>query len=273
VSWHWADRAGLGVGLLVGSWMALKQPALQRADVRAGDALRRAGTPALDRAVALTTDLGSVYATAGIAAALAAAGRGRPAADVLGVGATAWNVAQWNKTRVRRQRPYEAEGVRRLVRPPTGSSYPSGHAAVGLAVMSLLAGQARGPRSRALLYAIGVYVPVSRVYVGVHYPTDVVGGAGMGLALGALWRGPLAAVNGALIGAGAATLRRGLPVLLRRAVWVVLGVRLQPRDRVTVSGRRPAGPRRCAGGPVRDAGGRPGPSAAPATGPRRRSRG
>ncbi len=212
---HWFIRAGLGVGLLVGSRLALEQPALQRADVRAGDALRRAGTPGLDRTVAITTDLGSVYATAGIAAVLAATGRSQAAADVLGVGSAAWHLAQYNKTRVRRQRPYDAEGARRLIAAPTGSSFPSGHAAVGLAVMSMLGEHARGPRSRWLLYTLGVYVPLSRVYVGVHYPTDVVGGAGLGLVLSAVWRGPLSKANRCLVASGTTMLRRILPPLLR----------------------------------------------------------
>jgi membrane-associated phospholipid phosphatase len=49
--------------------------------------------------------------------------------------------------------------VRRLIRVPTGSSFPSGHAAVGMATMALLAERARGPRSRSLLYGAGAYVP------------------------------------------------------------------------------------------------------------------
>jgi membrane-associated phospholipid phosphatase len=95
--------------------------------------------------------------------------------------------------------------------------------------MSVLAQAARGPRSRALLYAVGAYVPLSRVYVGVHYPTDVVGGAGMGLVLSALWRGPLAVANRALVAAGVAGLRRAVPPLLRLGAWAGLGLR--PRRR------------------------------------------
>lgn len=209
---RWALRAAVGTGLLAGSWAVLSRPAVQRADVRAGDVVRRAGTPALDRAVTWTTDLGSVYAVLGISGALAASGRRRTALDVLGLGLVTWSVAQGSKTRVRRQRPYEADGVRRLVRPPTGSSFPSGHAAVGVAVMSLLAERGRSPAARAALAAGAAYVPVSRVYVGVHYPTDVIGGAGMGLALAALWRGPVARVpRGALLGALAAARVPALP--------------------------------------------------------------
>lgn len=195
-------RGLLGTALLAGSWVALRSAGVQRADVRAGDAVRRAGGPLADRAVTATTDLGSLYAVAAIAGTLAASGRRRAAADVLGIGGLAWGVAQSSKRRVRRDRPYEtATGVRRLVRPPAGSSFPSGHAAVGAAVMSLMAERSRGAAGRALLRTFAGYVALSRVYVGVHYPTDVIGGAGLGLVLSAAWRGPVAALGRATVAA------------------------------------------------------------------------
>lgn len=177
----------LGGALLGMAWAALKSPPLQRLDVKAGDTLRRAGSPPLDSVVTHTTDLGSVYAVTGIAAVLAATGRRRPATDVLVTGMLAWVVGQGSKTRVRRQRPYEAHGVRRLIRPPTGSSFPSGHATVAAAVGTVLAGHARPGAGRLLAGLLGPYVAASRVYVGVHYPTDVVGGTGLGMMVASLW--------------------------------------------------------------------------------------
>lgn len=188
----WVDLAALGASLLSGSWYALRRPLLQRADVRAGDTLRLAGSTALDRAVVATTDLGSVYAVAGMAATLLAFRQPGAAADVASSGLAAWFVAQSGKTRVRRERPYEAQAVRRLIHPPTGSSYPSGHAAVAAAVMTVLADRVR-PTRKSVFKLLGTYVAASRVYVGVHYPSDVLGGAGLGIMLGALARGP---VNG-----------------------------------------------------------------------------
>lgn len=203
----WVGRAALGGVLLGGSWAALRSPLAQRADVRLGDALRHAGSDAIDRAVTHTTDLGSVYAVAGVAGVLAATGRRRLAADVLGAGLVAWSVGQGAKTRVKRARPYEADGVRRLVRPPTGSSFPSGHAAVGTAMATVLADRARVAPAAGLFDLLGAYVALSRVYVGVHYPTDVVGGAGLGLLIGSLWRGPVARAGRRLV---------SLPFMLRR---------------------------------------------------------
>lgn len=210
---RWLIRAAAGGSVLAGTWVALRYPVVQRGDVRVGDAIRKFGTPVLDSLVTHTTDLGSVYSVAGVATALAVSGRPRSAADVLGVGMTAWNVAQWSKTRVRRQRPYESEGVRRLVRKPTGSSFPSGHSAVGMAMFTMLADRSRGGMARRLLQAMGAYVGLSRVYVGVHYPTDVIGGAGMGLVVGALWRGPLARYNAKIVGRVYSATRRRLLAL------------------------------------------------------------
>jgi len=193
------SRAAFGGGLLAGSWAALHQRHLQRLDVRIGDDLRLAGSPTADRWVASTTDLGSLYGVAGVALMLRLTGRREAALDVAGVGTLAWLLSQQNKRLVGRERPYETHGTRRLVRAPTGSSFPSGHSAVGTAIMSTLADQARGPRAAALLHALGAYVPASRIYVGVHYPTDAIGGAGLGLLLSALWRGPVARLGRGLI--------------------------------------------------------------------------
>ena len=183
-------RRSLGVAggaMVVGSLGLLSSRRLQRADVRVGDLLRRTRTGPSDRLVAAATDLGSVYGVAGVAAAMRLAGHHRLARDVVVVGAATWSLSQVAKTHVRRARPYEADGVIRLIRAPTGSSYPSTHAAVAAATMSVVA--ADGSRPLRLVGAgLGAFVAGSRVYVGVHYPSDVVGGAGIGLLLAAGWR-------------------------------------------------------------------------------------
>lgn len=224
---RWAIRAVLGAGLVGGSWAAVHQPLLQRGDVRLGDAVRLRGSARVDAVVRYTTDLGSLYGVVGTALALALTGRRDAAADVLGVGSAAWVLAQTNKRLVRRQRPYEAHGVRRLIRPPTGSSFPSGHAACGVGIMAVAADHVRPGLGSPLLHGLGAYVAASRVYVGVHYPTDVLGGAGLGLLIAALWRGPVALAGRGGIGFATRTSRRFAPALLRAAALALLALRLR----------------------------------------------
>ena len=83
-----------------------------------------------------------------------------------------------------RPRPYEviADAVLRQ-QPAHGTSFPSSHTAVTVAVViALLPFLPRALAVVAIAYA--VLVGWSRVYLGVHYPLDVLGGAGIGMAAG-----------------------------------------------------------------------------------------
>jgi membrane-associated phospholipid phosphatase len=81
--------------------------------------------------------------------------------------------------------------VARLDAAPPTSSFPSGHTAAalalygGIAVMVLwVYGRRRATRIAAgLLFLVPVYVGLSRLYRGMHYPSDVLAGA----LLGGLW--------------------------------------------------------------------------------------
>jgi membrane-associated phospholipid phosphatase len=67
--------------------------------------------------------------------------------------------------------------------PAHGTSFPSSHTAVTVAVViALVPFLPRAMAGVAIGYA--VLVGWSRVYLGVHYPLDIMGGAGIGMAVG-----------------------------------------------------------------------------------------
>jgi membrane-associated phospholipid phosphatase len=119
-------------------------------------------------------------------------------------GGVAWLLAHAAKAVADRPRPYQvmADAVLRQ-QPAHGTSFPSSHTAVTLAVaIALVPFLARPLAAAGIGYA--VLVGWSRVYLGVHYPLDILGGAGIGtatggvilLALGTLLRRAGRAVNG-----------------------------------------------------------------------------
>ncbi|TDC74646.1 phosphatase PAP2 family protein [Streptomyces hainanensis] len=73
--------------------------------------------------------------------------------------------------------------ARRLSRQPRSTSFPSGHAAAAAAFATGVA--LESPRRGLLVAPVAAAVAGSRVYVGVHYPADVLAGAliGVGAAL------------------------------------------------------------------------------------------
>ena len=66
-----------------------------------------------------------------------------------------------------------------LVRVPTDHSFPSGHTATSFAAALVLARAV--PQRAWLFYLLAAAIGFSRIYVGVHYPIDVLGGALLGL--------------------------------------------------------------------------------------------
>jgi undecaprenyl-diphosphatase len=68
-----------------------------------------------------------------------------------------------------------------LVRVPSDPAFPSGHASTSFACAATLAWVT--PLRPEPLFLVAALVASSRVYVGVHYPLDAVGGALLGLAV------------------------------------------------------------------------------------------
>ena len=84
------------------------------------------------------------------------------------------------KQTVRRARPVLEEELPALTPVLSGRSYPSAHSSTSFAGARALsaAGMPAAP-----LYAVAVAMALSRPYLGVHYPSDIVAGAALGDAM------------------------------------------------------------------------------------------
>ncbi len=115
------------------------------------------------------------------------AGRRAALTGVAAVGTTSLVVNQPLKRAGERHRPDRVGlGVppRRWVRMPSSTSFPSGHSA-SAAAFAVAVGDVM-PTLRVPLRVAASVVAFSRVFTGVHYPSDVVVGAAAGALLGRL---------------------------------------------------------------------------------------
>ncbi len=140
-------------------------------------------TPAAERKVARFSLLGEhagVWLVLGAAESLRSSGERRSRwARATGAVAGTYAANTALKLIVRRVRP-ELPGLPALTSTPTRFSFPSAHSSTSFAG-ALAYSRVGFPATP--LYALAVGLALSRLYLGVHYPSDVLAGALLGLAI------------------------------------------------------------------------------------------
>jgi undecaprenyl-diphosphatase len=87
---------------------------------------------------------------------------------------------KWLKNRIRRDRPCEAlSSVYQRIAPSDQFSFPSGHTAAAFVTATLLS--YFFPLIALPIFTWALLVGFSRIYLGVHYPTDILAGIVVGL--------------------------------------------------------------------------------------------
>jgi undecaprenyl-diphosphatase len=190
------------IALALGSFVAVTRESVARGNTPAADAailrwMAARRTPTVNSVMVGVTTLGSkIFLTALILIALAIllVRRDRREALHLIVASLGMGALEWvTKGIVERARPTEVPHVVEV----SGFSYPSGHslatATLFLTLALIAASHLRTRAAKAAVIAgvafLVVLVGLSRVYLGVHYPSDVLGG----MSLGASWALILAA--------------------------------------------------------------------------------
>lgn len=137
----------------------------------------------LDNFLIYITNAEYGYVAVGLAILLLLLGKRYHVLSALLILATAeldWFLITFLKSHFNRMRPFltDIPGVNFLVNTASGASFPSGHAMLAFSLATVLA--LRYPRLRFLAFLSALLVGYSRIYVGVHYPFDVLTGAVLG---------------------------------------------------------------------------------------------
>lgn len=139
----------------------------------------------LDRVMWLATQIGNMVTACVLAGLLFALGARRLAVEVVLGTLTLWLLVETVKALTDRARPFLDLGEARIIGwRERGRSFPSGHTAQTFFLATLLSQQFQpGLGETIALYGVAVLVGFTRMYVGAHYPRDVIGGA----VLGSVW--------------------------------------------------------------------------------------
>ena len=143
--------------------------------------------------------LGTLLVGGLVVIGMAVGARGRVfapvAASLLGVG-FAYRLDNTWKALVERPRPAGLVDGLHLREDIGGFGFPSGHTTMAFTLAALLH-PVVPPRWRPLLWVLATGVGLGRMYVGVHWPADGVGGAALGIAIGtAAWLVALSTPSG-----------------------------------------------------------------------------
>ena len=139
----------------------------------------------LDRVMWLATQVGNMVTAFLLAGLFFVLNSRRLAVEVILGTLTLWLLVEAIKALTDRARPFlDLEETRIIGWRERGRSFPSGHTAQTFFLMALLSHRFQlGLGGTVALYAVAVLVGFTRIYVGAHYPRDVIGGA----VLGSVW--------------------------------------------------------------------------------------
>jgi len=145
----------------------------------------RGHSPVAERAAMLLSKAGEngyLWFAIGVAGVIADPGRRWQwvVIALLGPAAIVFNFAI--KLIVKRPRPV-LEGLPPLGGAPSSLSFPSAHATASFAVATAIT--RIQPELGVPLYVVAALMALSRPYLGMHYPSDILAGALLGLAIGA----------------------------------------------------------------------------------------
>jgi len=135
--------------------------------------------PVRVRVPATSANLGPGFDTLGLALGLHDEVEVRITGSGLAIEVAGEGAADILKAAVHERRP----SVHALVPVPHTGSFPSGHTTTSFACATVLS--AFVPRAAPGLYALALAIGFSRIYVGVHWPFDVLGGIVLGVGVGA----------------------------------------------------------------------------------------
>jgi len=139
----------------------------------------------LDNWMWLATQLGNMLTAFAAALVFSLLGEHRLAVEIVSGTLTLWLLVEIIKALSDRERPFlTLDNARVIGWREKGDSFPSGHTSQIFFLMTLFANHLQmGMWASLALFAVAALVGFTRVYVGAHYPRDVIAG----LVLGSVW--------------------------------------------------------------------------------------